>query len=231
MAEGDECVVCFEKTDTFVLPCEHLLCVKCASLWFSRTTLCPTCKQIPVALASTTPFAWVPYREFAAEPSHSHCLKHSGLASTLMQSYHVRADDWKSFTLPWPQPSDYVQLNNGTLLRAKRQLQDVHASQDQKNVLIDSFAPCGITITSNAVGVKVLGVDPKDIAAQSGIKAGNTILQVNGINVHDHKTTVRMIERAREHHIPYTLGIKHTPKKRRLPWDIPCLTTLRQQNT
>lgn len=43
MASEDECVVCFNDTSSRVAPCDHPLCTDCASKWFTKFAVRPSC--------------------------------------------------------------------------------------------------------------------------------------------------------------------------------------------
>ena len=48
--EMEECCVCLAPTSVRVSPCQHALCVRCATKWFRVKFECPMCRQVPAGL-------------------------------------------------------------------------------------------------------------------------------------------------------------------------------------
>jgi len=55
MEVGDMCAICREKLrDPIVLPCGHIFCDDCVSLWFEREKTCPLCRTVITAVGYKT---------------------------------------------------------------------------------------------------------------------------------------------------------------------------------
>ena len=75
----DECVVCYEPTDGYVVPCGHRLCRACGLEWFPRRASCPYCVRTPLAHAPVL-------RPRRTRPGGGRLLRvrvHSGLGLTV----------------------------------------------------------------------------------------------------------------------------------------------------
>lgn len=65
----DDCVVCLNATSTLAKPCNHVICVHCATLWLKKNPTCPVCRGIIIALhPSLVPFPEVRQRSFSCTP-------------------------------------------------------------------------------------------------------------------------------------------------------------------
>mgnify|MGYP003881751031 CR=1 FL=1 len=51
--EMTTCVVCFNETSEFLVPCAHTICRSCALEWLSRTSTCPMCRADVASPSST----------------------------------------------------------------------------------------------------------------------------------------------------------------------------------
>lgn len=49
-----ECVVCYHSSENRILPCNHIVCARCAERWFAKSCTCPFCRECPASLTHPT---------------------------------------------------------------------------------------------------------------------------------------------------------------------------------
>ena len=82
----------------------------------------------------------------------------------------------------------------------------IHINFDDEN------SHLGITLVSGALGVRVVRLDRRDVAASAGVRRGDVITHINSIHTTSHSVAIDIIEQARLNTIPLMLRI-HRPRR------------------
>jgi hypothetical protein len=76
----DECIVCFEETDNFMIfTCKHKMCYNCLKTFLKKSNICPVCEHIiitPFKSEPLLPYVIIPRRNGILDTSHNSLSNH-----------------------------------------------------------------------------------------------------------------------------------------------------------
>lgn len=137
MCDDGECIVCFNATNDTLVPCDHRVCKRCATIWFQTQHTCPVCRGF--------------------------------IASIPGQCYEKGL-----IVLP----------------------------------IFRIVSHIGVTLRSTARGVRVVRMNKAKLAYECGLRIGDVITHINGIQVTEQSAAVTIIEYAKENMITLYLRIR-----------------------